>query len=129
MSFAQAGTLLWMTGSAAESSDLAGVLHFCREVARAIIAQGIRIHAALATGSGALFLDVEGRLSVASDVASRAAATVAVLRSQLPSNGASPPASLLVDSGSVDLPRTVVEDAGWRLAPGKDGGTLYLLQR
>src|SRR5262249_27653066 len=129
VSFAQAGTLVWMTGSASVNSDFTGVLHFAREVARATVAQGIRIHAALATGSGALFLDVEGRLSVASDVASRAAASVAVLRTQLPSNGASPPASLRVDPSSADLPATALEAAGWRALPGKDGAGLYLLQR
>ena len=129
VSFAQAGTLVWMTGSASVSTDFTGVLHFAREVARATVAQGIRIHATLATGSGALFLDVEGRLSVASDVASRAAASVAVLRTQLPSNGASPPASLRVDASSTDLPATVLEAAGWRATPGRDGAGLYLLQR
>jgi len=62
-------------------------------------------------------------------VASRAAASVAVLRTQLPSNGASPPASLRVDASSTDLPATVLEAAGWRATPGRDGAGLYLLQR
>src|SRR5262249_13384347 len=131
VSFAQAGTLLWMTGSASESSDFTGVLHFAREVARATVAPGIRLHAALATrarrprGPGALFLDAEGGLSVASDAATRAAASVAALRSQLPSNGASPPASLRVDGA--DLPPSALEAAGWRPAPGRAMGGLYLL--
>jgi hypothetical protein len=127
VSFSQAGTQLWMVGSGAEGADLAGVLRFAREVARATISHGVRLRAAMAAGSGAMFEDVEGRPSVASDVAARAAAAVAALAGQLPSNGASPRAALLLDGGIAATAVPQRELGGWRTFAVSVPGALYLL--
>jgi hypothetical protein len=127
VSFSQAGTQLWMVGSGAEGADLAGVLRFAREVARATISHGVRLRAAMAAGSGVVFDDVEGRPSVASDVAARAAAAVAALAGQLPSNGASPRAALLLDGGIAATAVPQRELGGWRTFAVSVPGALYLL--
>jgi hypothetical protein len=127
VSLAQAGTQLWMVGSSADGADMAGVLRFAREVARATIAHGVRIRAAVAAGSGAVFRDLEARPSVASDVAARAAAAVAALVAQLPSNGASPRAALVLDGGSADDGSARQELGGWRPWPFRAPWALYLL--
>jgi hypothetical protein len=127
VSFAQGGTQLWMVGSGADGADMAGVLRFAREVARATIPHGVRLRAALAAGSGAVFEDVEGRPSVASDVEARAAAGVAALVSQFPSNGASPRAALLVDASIAETTVPQRELGGWRTLALSVPGILYLL--
>src|SRR5262249_48247237 len=72
VAFAQAGNRLWMTGGSAGATDATDVLRFAREVARATAVAGVRVRAALATGTGMLFDDVHGRPAVASGVAAPA---------------------------------------------------------
>jgi hypothetical protein len=127
VSFAQAGAQLWMVGSDAEGGDLTGVLRFAREVARATTSHGVRLRAAVAVGSGAVFEDVEGRPSIASDVAARAAAAVAGLGSQLPTNGSTPRAALALDGGIAETAAPLRELGGWRTLAVAGPGALYVL--
>jgi hypothetical protein len=128
VAFAQAGNRLWMTGASAGASDATDVLRFAREVARATAVSGVRVRAALATGSGVLFDDVLGRPAVASDVTARAIDALGVLDRSIPAGAPGPGAVLALTMSEVDGPLGDAETSGWHTAATTEGVRLFVLE-
>ena len=128
VAFAQAGNRLWMTGASAGATDATDLLRFAREVARATAVSGVRVRAALATGSGTLFDDVLGRPAVASDVTARAIDALGVLDRSIPAGAPGPGAVLGLTMSEVDGPLGEAETAGWHAAATTEGVRLFVLE-
>ena len=128
VAFAQAGNRLWMTGASAGATDATDVLRFAREVARATAVSGVRVRAALATGSGTLFDDVLGRPAVASDVTARAIEALGILDRSIPAGAPGPGAVLALTMSEVDGPLGEAETSGWRTAATTEGVRMFVLE-
>ncbi|HEY1905654.1 MAG TPA: hypothetical protein VGG91_06415 [Myxococcaceae bacterium] len=127
VAFAQAGNRLWMTGGSAGATGATDVLRFAREVARATAVSGVRVRAALATGTGMLFDDVHGRPAVASDVTARAIEALGVLDRSIPAGAPGPGAVLALTMAEVDGPLGEAETSGWHTAATTEGVRLFVL--
>jgi hypothetical protein len=128
VAFAQAGTRLWVTGASPGATDASAVLRFAREVARATAVSGVRVRAALATGSGTLFDDVLGRAAVASDVTARAIEALGILDRSIPAGAPGPGAVLALTMAEVDGPLGEAETSGWHTAATTEGVRLFVLK-
>jgi hypothetical protein len=128
VAFAQAGNRLWVTGASAAATDATDVLRFAREVARATAVSGVRVRAALATGSGTLFDDVLGRPAVASDVTARAIEALGILDRSIPAGGPGPGAVLALTMSEVDGPLGEAETSGWHTAATTEGVRMFVLE-
>jgi len=128
VAFAQAGNRLWMTGASAVAADATDVLRFAREVARATAVSGVRVRAALATGSGTLFDDVLGRAAVASDVTARAIDALGILDRSIPAGAPGPGAVLALTTSEIDGPLGEAETSGWHTAATTEGVRLFVLE-
>jgi hypothetical protein len=128
VAFAQAGNRLWMTGASQGATNATDLLRFAREVARATAVSGVRVRAALATGSGMLFDDVLGRPAVASEVTARAIEALGILERSLPAGGPGPAAVLALTMAEVDGPLGEAETFGWHTAATTEGVRLFVLE-
>lgn len=128
IAFAQAGNRLWMTGASPGATDAADVLRFAREVARATAFSGVQVRAALATGTGMVFDDVNGRPAVASELTARAIEALGVLDRSMPPGAPGPSAVLALTMDEVEGPLGEVETAGWHTAATAGGVRLFVLE-
>ena len=126
--FAQAGNRLWMTGASAGATDTTDVLRFAREVARATAVSGVRVRAALATGTGTLFEDVHGHPAVASEVTEHAVEALGVLDRSMPPGAPGPAAVLALMTADAEGPLKEAETSGWHTAATTDGVRLFVLE-
>jgi hypothetical protein len=113
--------------ASAGATDATEVLRFAREVARATAVSGVRVRAALATGTGMLFDDVLGRPAVASDVTARAIEALGVLDRSIPAGAPGPGAVLALTMAEVDGPLGEAETSGWHTAATTEGVRLFVL--
>jgi hypothetical protein len=127
VAFAQAGNRLWVTGASPGATDATDVLRFAREVARATAVSGVRVRAALATGSGTQFDDVLGRPAVASDVTERAIEALGVLDRSIPAGAPGPGAVLALTMSEMDA-LGEAETSGWHTAATTEGVRLFVLE-
>ena len=128
IAFAQAGNRLWMTGASAGAQDATDLLRFAREVARATAVSGVRVRAALATGTGMLFEDVHGRPAVASELTVRAIEALGVLDRSIPAGAPGPAAVLALTTAEMDGPLGEAETSGWHTAATSGGVRLFVLE-
>jgi hypothetical protein len=117
-----------MTGASQGATNATDLLRFAREVARATAVSGVRVRAALATGSGMLFDDVLGRPAVASEVTARAIEALGILERSLPAGGPGPAAVLALTMAEVDGPLGEAETFGWHTAATTEGVRLFVLE-